>query len=400
MKRKIIYVLTSLMLLLGLAGCSASPNQETATPPADAGIFTEITGIAADQTVLTISGTEITAEEYFYWLSYLCTSMEYNIKNYNAYYGMYSNLISQTDSSVIWDGEYQDGVTLAEYVKEETVSTLKFYTAIELMAQKYNAGLDDEDKASILTNLNSAIAELGGQNAFDNYLKKLGISQDTFQDLSASGYLFDNLLVLVLQEGTDLYLEEDKYDKYATYADHILLQTIDSDSGKPLAPEAIAEKKALAEQLLSQLREAEDPIALFGQLADEYSEDPGRETNPDGYVFKPGTMVQIFEDTAKSLENGQISEIVESDYGYHIILRKDLREAFESDPEQKVALAETHLTTLLTILGNEATVDIKPEIQAIDVASFYPAYADKVKEITIANAEALAEEAKQSTAAK
>ncbi len=398
MKKWLSCVLVLTMLLSLLSGCGAAPAQESSD--ADAGIFYELTGIPAGKTVMTVSGVNISAEEYLYWLAYLCTSMEYNITNYNAYYGSYANLINPEDSSVIWDGEFQDGMTLAEYARNEAESTIKFYTAIELMAQKYNAGLDEEDKAAIVESLNGAIAELGGQEAFDAYLKKLGISQDTFQNLSASGYLFDNLLLLVLQEGTDLYLQPENYSKYATYADHILLTTIDTDSGKALSPEQLQEKKALAEDLLAQLRSSEDPVALFSQLADQYSEDPGREENPDGYVFTPNTMVKVFEDTANALEVGQISDIVESDYGYHIILRKDLQDALDADPEQKVSLAQTHLTTLLTILAGEATVEVMPEIQNLDVAAFYPAYSAKVKELTIANAEAMAADAKaaQSTA--
>ena len=109
---------------------------------------------------------------------------------------------------------------------------------------------------------------------------------------------------------------------------------------------------------------------------------PGRATNPDGYVFTPGTMVASFEDAAAALEPGQISGIVESDYGYHIILRKDLLEALEADPEQRVSLAETHLTTLLTILSGEATVEKTNHFKDLDVAEFYAAYEEKVTELS------------------
>ena len=140
MKKWLSCVLVLTMLLSLLSGCGAAPAQESSGT--DAGIFYELTGIPAGKTVMTVSGVNISAEEYLYWLAYLCTSMEYNITNYNAYYGSYANLINPEDSSVIWDGEFQDGMTLAEYARNEAESTIKFYTAIELMAQKYNAGLD------------------------------------------------------------------------------------------------------------------------------------------------------------------------------------------------------------------------------------------------------------------
>ena len=93
-------------------------------------------------------------------------------------------------------------------------------------------------------------------------------------------------------------------------------------------------------------------------------------------------MVESFENAVAALEPGQISDVVESDYGYHIILRKDLLEALEADPEQRVSIAETHLTTLLTILSNEATVEVSKLVKNIDVAEFYAAYAVHAEELT------------------
>ena len=113
------------------------------------------------------------------------------------------------------------------------------------------------------------------------------------------------------------YLEE-----IGTYrAKHILLATIDLATREPLDDESIAQKKAAADDLLVQLRGAEDPIALFDQLMNQYSEDTGLETNPDGYTTQKGEMVAPFEQAALALKDGEISDVVESDCGYHIILR-------------------------------------------------------------------------------
>ena len=130
-----------------------------------------------------------------------------------------------------------------------------------------------------------------------------------------------------------------------------------------------------------------DLEATFKQLADEYSEDTGRANNPNGYIFTPGTMVASFEDAVAALEPGQISDVVESDYGFHIILRRDLLEGLEADPEQRVALAETHLTTLLTLLSNEATVEISKLVSDIDIAEFYTAYELHAEEVTKSSAQ-------------
>lgn len=392
MKKLISILLCAAMLLSLLSGCGETASGDGAGADGS-GIFYEITGIPAEKIVMTVSGVGITAEEYLYWVAYLGASIQYNIVNYNAYYGMYDNLVND-DSTVNWNEEFQDGLTLAEYVRKEAESTIAFYTAIKLMAEKYNAGLDDKDNQAIAESLSAAISEIGGQDEFEAYLSRLGICQNTFQDMSASSYLFDNLLLQVLEEGNELYLDDAKYNNYAIYADHILFMTIDADSGKPLSADLKAQQLTLAEETLAALRASSEPLVLFAELADKYSEDTGRATNPDGYVFTPGTMVQSFEDTAKALQPGEISDVVESDYGYHIILRKDLQEALKTDPEQKVDLAEKHLTAVLSALASEATIVIMDDVKDLDIGEFYVQYNAKVQEMTIANASAAGEKAR------
>ena len=64
----------------------------------------------------------------------------------------------------------------------------------------------------------------------------------------------------------------------------------------------------------------------FDQLIEDFGEDPGMAFSPDGYVFTDGEMVAPFEDAVKALPVGGISQPVESDYGYHIIMRMPLPE--------------------------------------------------------------------------
>ena len=75
------------------------------------------------------------------------------------------------------------------------------------------------------------------------------------------------------------------------------------EEGKPrgvaddATDEQKAEKKALAEELVEKLNSytGDDIASYFAELADQYSEDPGRESHPTGYTFTTGSMVQEFK---------------------------------------------------------------------------------------------------------
>jgi hypothetical protein len=79
-----------------------------------------------------------------------------------------------------------------------------------------------------------------------------------------------------------------------------------------------------AERILGLLTEqigSDNFIEFFSEMMFEYSEDPGSFSSPEGYLFREGDMVSEFYEAAIGLEIGEISGIVETTFGYHIILR-------------------------------------------------------------------------------
>jgi len=113
-------------------------------------------------------------------------------------------------------------------------------------------------------------------------------------------------------------------------ASHILLSTRDQATGVEEASDKKAAKRKLAEDLLKRARAGED----FAKLATQYSEDYGSTNKGGEYKFPRGQMVPEFESAAFSLGTNQISEIVTTQFGYHII---KLSEKF---PARKVELAK------------------------------------------------------------
>ena len=100
---------------------------------------------------------------------------------------------------------------------------------------------------------------------------------------------------------------------------------------------AKAAAKAKAEEVLAKVKAKP---ADFAGLAKQYSQDPGSAQNGGdlGFFAKDGTMVKPFEDAAFSLKQGEVSGLVETQFGYHILKVLEVGQSFES---QKAEIVHT-----------------------------------------------------------
>ena len=121
-------------------------------------------------------------------------------------------------------------------------------------------------------------------------------------------------------------------------ASHILINA-PKTAGADEKSKARAKAVALRETLLK------TPEA-FAELAKKNSQDPGSaERGGDLDFFSRGSMVKPFEDAAYGLKKGDLSDVVETDFGFHIIRLTDIKEAKTKSFEESRATLETDLKT-------------------------------------------------------
>ncbi len=86
-----------------------------------------------------------------------------------------------------------------------------------------------------------------------------------------------------------------------------------------VAPQATEEQKATAHKKLKEVRQKLGKGEDFEALAKEYSEGPSGPKGGDLGYFSKGQMVPPFEEAAFALKSGEVSDIVETRFGYHLI---------------------------------------------------------------------------------
>ena len=322
------------------------------------GLCFETTGICPDTVVASVDGVGVPADMYFYML---CTQSA-DMDNMLRYY---------TGAPIDWTMELGEGQSIKALVKEGALSLARQQLALEKMAKEYGVTLTENDLAAMADSRAKAVESLGSEEAYLAELNKMGLREETYVRLVGDGYLYNGLAALSTTQGSALCADTDTLMAYAAEqgyitADHILLKTVD-DQMQPLDAEAVAAQKALAEDIAAKLAAGDHSHDTFAALADQYGEDPGRLANPNGYTFTYGEMVQEFDDAARALAEGEISGVVESVYGYHILYRLPL------DANAAEMVRQAYFEGIVTDYIESCEAVVSPEADSMDPQVVYEA---------------------------
>jgi parvulin-like peptidyl-prolyl isomerase len=197
-----------------------------------------------------------------------------------------------------FDSNSQEGQAAISQLRRQVLSWMIDQAVIEQTAAREGVSVSEDQVQAEITRL------IGNDpDKFDEWLKTNGLTRETFQS-----QLQRELLGVALQEhviGSDSPIVEQ------VHARHILLAS---------------ETEAM--DVLLKLRSGGD----FAELAKQYSQDKGSsQTGGDLGFFPRSIMPNEIEAVAFSLSPGEISGIVKSDFGYHVI------QVIEKDPARKVS---------------------------------------------------------------
>ena len=327
--------------------------------------------------VMTVNGDEVCADEY---AGYMLYNMAY-----------YANMYAQFGMTDVWNDEYAAatlGSSMPQAAKDQSV-----YARVVL--QKFNElGLKlTYDQEKQMTQLRQDTIDSMGYDAFAKQIANFGFSDQSYNNFMYISQCYNALNEYYYGEnGANVPSDEDLRQYFADNyiaAKHILISTVDSTTGETIRTDE--EAKAEAQKILDRINAGED----YDALMNEYSEDPGLAGNPDGYIFTEGEMVTEFYDGAKALAEDEVSGLVKSDYGYHIIKRVplDVNGQFENYKSLLTTAVAGTMDDLLTQWMQEAdvqTTETYDEITYQNVRDYLPA---EVQEILNAEDAASADDA-------
>jgi len=295
------------MVLLFISGCSSSSKE----------------GVVAE-----IDGYQITQEQF---------DEEFEMKRNMNVKQFGEDFLSQ---------ELEEGLTVEDFLKEELLFDMIHENILNKELNKLNMPVTEEDVDRAMNEY--YISKLGGEEGYNEYLSKLGITdeylrKEVYRGLMYqrhSDYFFEK--VDLSDEIVKEYFENNKDSFVKVRASHILVKTEEEGN-----------------EVLERLKEGAD----FAELAATRSIDTQTSIKGGdlGY-FTRGSMVEEYKDienAAFSLDVGEISGLIKTDFGYHIVLVEDRMESFEDLKDEVIkALKYEKYQEELDRLTKKADVEV------------------------------------------
>ncbi len=218
--------------------------------------------------------------------------------------------------------------TAKDQVKKSTLENIQEFKIQLIKAKEAGIKLTPDELKQVDASIEQQITQYGSRNAAESAIKQMyGITLSELKQLSRDMTLAQKYKstiidkVTVSDDDVKKYYDENKKNFDQATVTHILIKTVD-DNNAPVSEGKKAEARKKAEDILARVKAGED----IKKLAVEFSEDKPAVTTKDSqgyegeYTFGRGVMDPNFEKWAfdDARKEGD-SDIVETQYGYHIM---------------------------------------------------------------------------------
>ena len=254
------------------------------------------------------------------------TKADLNMQLYNLKYSYFGKESYEISDATLDEQITSLNMTVGEYLKQQAVEELKILTAVEKIAEENNISLSDEDYKDLEENKEEVISNVGGKSEFKKLLRKNNITEAAYDKFYYINKLYDKVFEELYSSGkkNDLTTEEKEsakeeyFEKYLKIQ-QIVLAKIDVSTGSDLSDTIINQKETLANSILTEARNGAD----FEDLIIKYSEE-AQEKGNNTYYYAKGDLLENIESVVVGLGTGSISDVIETDYAFHIVKRLEL----------------------------------------------------------------------------
>ena len=254
------------------------------------------------------------------------TKADLNMQLYNLKYSYFGKESYEIPDATLDEQITSLNMTVGEYLKQQAVEELKILTAVERIAEDNNISLSDEDYEELEENKEEVISNVGGKSEFKKLLRKNNITEAAYDKFYYINKLYDKVFEELYSSGkkNDLTTEEKEsakeeyFEKYLKIQ-QIVLAKIDVSTGSDLSDTIINQKETLANSILTEARNGAD----FEDLIIKYSEE-AQEKGNNTYYYAKGDLLENIESVVVGLGTGSISDVIETDYAFHIVKRLEL----------------------------------------------------------------------------
>lgn len=319
--------------------------------------------------VMTVNGETVSVDEFNYFL----IMASYDIASVNG--------VINADRSEFWDKiNEKTGKSFKQDALDDAINRCKPYHIYRTRSKAEGIELSKEDLETIDNNSNKMVKNYG-EYMSELQLKAGGLTPEVFEDINEMSQYSVRLFSKYNSESKGYSEDEinEYYKKNYARAKQILILTVNPENNEALPDD----KKQEALTKVMDIKTRLDNGEAFDSLMAQYNQDPGYAQYPDGYTFTDdGTYSKEFTKTAFSLNEGDVSDVVEMEYGYAIIKREPLPDTNIPKEEIEEKLTKEGFQEKIDKLCDDADVRLNKDVyDSLDVEKVLSEYLNSQDEL-------------------